>query len=122
MKQGGHAPTAFSTTAANALAATPAALALSGKQGVLVGYWENEDIFGNGVGGGASARGLNMDMDLEERLEKAQWGPRSVGQGGSLSAVHSLALQRDELWALSGTEVRISVQIPALAYPSLNSV
>lgn len=67
--------------------------------GVLVGYWENSEAA----------------IDTEE-APGPKFGPRSVsnsttgGKAGG-SPVHSLAVQSQELWGLSGTQVRPSANV-----------
>lgn len=71
---------------------------------VLVNYWENEepgpwmdDLLKPGDGEAVVA-------EAESRREKLKWGPKSAAFGGQ-SPVYSIAVQREELWGLSGTSV-----------------
>lgn len=65
------------------------------KSPVLVGYWENEETgaWMDQLGAGAGAA--------------IKWGPKTTGVADGLSVVHSLAVQREELWGLSGTAVSL---------------
>mgnify|MGYP001580370276 FL=1 len=71
---------------------------------VLVNYWENEepgpwvdDLLKAGDGEAAGP-------EAESRREKLKWGPKQAALGGQ-SPVYSIAVQREELWGLSGTAV-----------------
>ena len=57
---------------------------------VLVAYWENEEP-GHWV---------------ESIRENVAFGTKNVGLADKVSVVHSLAVQSEELWGLSGTAVR----------------
>lgn len=77
------------------------------RQPVLSGYWENEEpgdwaddvLLGPGDG---DADGPSDDAD--ERQSRVRWGAKT-GAWGPQSAVYSLAVQKEELWGLSGTSV-----------------
>lgn len=71
------------------------------RSAVLSGYWENEEP-GEWMDDLLSPGG-NPQQD---KLAKIKWGPKAAALGPQ-SAVHSLAVQREELWGLSGTSVRV---------------
>ncbi|KAK4335245.1 Transcription factor SPT8 [Rhodotorula toruloides] len=67
------------------------------RSAVLSGYWENEEP------GDWMEDLLSPDGEPQhDKLAKVKWGPKSSALGPQ-SAVHSLAVQREELWGLSGT-------------------
>ncbi|GAA6061466.1 hypothetical protein JCM10212_005669 [Sporobolomyces blumeae] len=70
------------------------------RQPVLSAYWENEEPgdWTDEVLNGIAATG----EDKGERAAKVKWGTKT-GPIGTQSAVYSLAVQREELWGLSGT-------------------
>lgn len=72
------------------------------RQPVLSGYWENEDP-------GDWADDLLPpsagDDEVQQRAGKVRWGQKT-GAVAPQSAVYSLAVQKEELWGLSGTAVR----------------
>ncbi|KAK4054579.1 Transcription factor spt8 [Microbotryomycetes sp. JL201] len=82
------------------------------RQPVLVGYWENEeagpwctDLLPPAVApadANPEADGEPSDSSFAARAAKVKWGPKT-GSLGSQSIVHSLAIQQEELWGLSGT-------------------
>ncbi|GAA6028252.1 hypothetical protein JCM8097_006941 [Rhodosporidiobolus ruineniae] len=73
------------------------------RQPVLSAYWENEepgewaDELLNAPGAGKGS-----GMSNEERQARVRWGPKTAALGPQ-SAVYSLAVQKYELWGLSGT-------------------
>lgn len=70
------------------------------RQPALVSYWENEEPgeWSNDMLAGHTGN------DKLVREAKVKWGPKNAALGPQ-SAVYSLAVQREELWGLSGTAV-----------------
>lgn len=65
----------------------------------LTGYWENED---------------DLPMHATPRADgRVRWGPKGVGNATRVSPVYSMVIQNEELWGLSGTEVRSSSRCDA---------
>lgn len=87
MKQGGHAPVNVDKYC---------------RHPVLVGYWENEEP-GSWVNDLHSAFGPN-GLPMPSAEMNIRWGPKAIPRAGQ-SPVYSLALQKDEIWGLSGTGV-----------------
>lgn len=59
----------------------------------LAGYWENED---------------DLVPHATPRADgRVRWGPKSVGNATRVSPVYSMAIHTEELWGLTGTEVRV---------------
>lgn len=77
------------------------------RQPVLSGYWENEEPMGDWVDD--LAAGPPAQDDPPERQARVRWGPKTAALGPQ-SAVYSLAVQKEELWGLSGTAVRLSLR------------
>jgi len=75
------------------------------RQPVLSGYWENEepgDWADDLAPPPPSSSSLEPGHAQAQAQGKVRWGPKSAALGPQ-SAVYSLAVQRDELWGLSGT-------------------
>lgn len=79
---------------------------------VLVGYWENEEpgswmdeLKSKQEDQGGESAGGGTDEDPSERL---RWGPKTSNLS-SQSPVYSLAVQREEVFGLSGTAVSSQV-------------
>ncbi|KAM0791237.1 hypothetical protein ACM66B_005717 [Microbotryomycetes sp. NB124-2] len=84
-------------------------VAQDSRQPVLVGYWENEeagpwcsDLLPPTSVPIERAAGENGQATQGTPTDKVRWGPKT-GTLGSQSIVHSLAIQQEELWGLSGT-------------------
>lgn len=82
------------------------------RQPVLSGYWENEepqpDWIDDLLEPPTSTRDTPTDQVRQQqqpRAARVRWGPKT-GAWGPQSAVYSLAVQKEELWGLSGTSVR----------------
>lgn len=63
---------------------------------VLRGYWENLSITA------IQARGLLWNAAMQEDPSRIRFGPAGIA-GGATVAVHSLAVQRDEMYCLAGS-------------------
>lgn len=63
---------------------------------VLRGYWENLSITA------IQARGLLWNMSMQEDPSRIRFGPAGIS-GGTTVPVHSLAVQRDEMYCLAGS-------------------
>lgn len=84
------------------------------RQPVLSGYWENEepqsdwmdDLLLPQQSPTATTPDTPTDqVQQQRRAARVRWGPKT-GAWGPQSAVYSLAVQKEELWGLSGTSVR----------------
>jgi transcriptional activator SPT8 len=63
---------------------------------VLRGYWENLSITA------IQARGLLWNLSMQEDPSRIRFGPAGIA-GGTTVPVHSLAVQRDEMYCLAGS-------------------
>ncbi|GAA5895414.1 hypothetical protein JCM8208_006003 [Rhodotorula glutinis] len=74
------------------------------RQPVLSGYWENEEPgdWADDLAPPPASSSLEPGQAHAHAQGKVRWGPKSAALGPQ-SAVYSLAVQRDELWGLSGT-------------------
>lgn len=63
---------------------------------VLRGYWENLSITA------IQARGLLWNQSMQEDPSRIRFGPAGIA-GGTTIPIHSLAVQRDEMYCLAGS-------------------
>ncbi|KWU47061.1 WD40 repeat-like protein [Rhodotorula sp. JG-1b] len=77
------------------------------RQPVLSGYWENEEPHPDWIDDLLEPPTPTPDTPTDQvqqqrRAARVRWGPKT-GAWGPQSAVYSLAVQKEELWGLSGT-------------------
>ena len=91
------------------------------RQPVLTGYWENEEPQPDWIddllepptttpdtpSDQVQRQQQQQQQQQQRKAARVRWGPKT-GAWGPQSAVYSLAVQKEELWGLSGTSVRSS--------------